>query len=183
MVGTVSFLRPEKGMDVLIDAMCLLKQKFSQVCCLIVEAGQERQALLEHIRQRKLEDTVLLIGFREDIPELLRIMDVFVLPSLEEGMPQSLLQALATERAVVASSVGGVPEVILNGETGLLVPPRDPIALAHQVEWLLREPDQGKTMGQAGRQVIVRNYSVESMLAKTEELYSSLWEKREKKAA
>ena len=110
-------------------------------------------------------------------------MDVFVLPSLEEGMPQSLLQALATERAVVASSVGGVPEVILNGETGLLVPPRDPIALAHQVEWLLREPDQGKTMGQAGRQVIVRNYSVESMLAKTEELYSSLWEKREKKAA
>jgi len=183
VVGTVSFLRPEKGMDVLIDAMWLLKKEFPQVCCLIVGAGQERQKLLEQIRRQQLEGTVVFTGFREDIPELLKVMDVFVLPSLEEGLPQSLLQALATERAVVASSVGGVPEVILNGETGLLVPPRDPGALAHQLEWLLRAPDQRKTMGQAGRQVIVRNYSVESMLTKTEELYSALWAKREKKAA
>ena len=183
VVGTVSFLRPEKGMDVLIDAMWLLKKEFPQVCCLIVGAGQERQKLLEQIRRQQLEGTVVFTGFREDIPELLKVMDVFVLPSLEEGLPQSLLQALATERAVVASSVGGVPEVILNGETGLLVSPRDPGALAHQLEWLLRAPDQRKTMGQAGRQVIVRNYSVESMLTKTEELYSALWAKREKKAA
>jgi len=183
VIGTVSFLRPEKGMDVLIEAMCLLKKKFPQVCCLIVGDGQEHQALLEHIRQRQLEGTVVLAGFREDIPELLRLMDVFVLPSLEEGMSQSLLQALATERAVVASSVGGVPEVIIHGKTGLLVPPRDPVALAQKVECLLREPGQGKAMGQAGRQVIVGHYSVDSMLMKTEELYSSLWKKREKKVA
>jgi glycosyltransferase involved in cell wall biosynthesis len=130
-----------------------------------------------------LEGTVILTGFREDIPELLRIMDVFVLPSLEEGMPQALLQALATERAVVASAVGGIPEVIHHGETGLLIPPRDPAALALQVDWLLRHPDQGKTMGQAGRQVIIRDYSFESMLTKTEELYASLWEKRESTVA
>jgi glycosyltransferase involved in cell wall biosynthesis len=183
VVGTVSFLRPEKGMDVLIDAMYLLKKKCPQVCCLIVGAGQERQKLLEQIRQRQLEETVMLPGFREDIPELLGIMDVFVLPSLEEGMPQSLLQALAMERAVVASSVGGVPEVIQHGQTGLLVPPRDSVALAEQVEWLLRESAQGRAMGQAGRQVIVRRYSVESMLTKTEELYASLWEKRMEKVA
>lgn len=183
VIGTISFLRPEKGMDVLIEAMCLLKKEFPQVCCLIVGDGQEHQALLEQIRQRQLEGTVVLAGFREDIPELLRLMDVFVLPSLEEGMPQSLLQALATERAVVASSVGGVPEVIIHGKTGLLVPPRDPVALAQKVECLLREPGQGKAMGQAGRQVIVGHYSVDSMLMKTEELYSSLWKKREKKVA
>ena len=183
VVGTVSFLRPEKGMEVLIEAMSLLKKDFPQVCCLIVGAGQERQTLLELICQRQLEETVILAGFREDIPELLRIMDVFVLPSLEEGMPQSLLQALATERAVVASSVGGVPEVIQHGQTGLLVPPRDPIALAHQVAELLREPAKGKTMGKAGRQVIAHHYSVDSMLTKTEELYAALLEKRTKKAA
>jgi len=183
VVGTVSFLRSEKGMDVLIDAMCLLKKEFPLVCCLMVGAGQERQKLLDQIRERNLEGTVVLTGFREDIPELLKVMDVFVLPSLEEGMPQSLLQAMAMERAVVASSVGGVPEVIRNGETGLLVQPRDPAALAHQIAWLLREPDQSKAMGQAGRQVIVRHYSVESMVTKTEALYSSLWEKHEAKAA
>jgi len=147
------------------------------------ELVKNAKKLLGQIRRQQLERTVVFTGFREDIPELLKVMDVFVLPSLEEGLPQSLLQALATERAVVASSVGGVPEVILHGETGLLVPPRDPGALVHQLEWLLRAPAQRKTMGQAGRQVIVRNYSVESMLTKTEELYSALWEKREKKAA
>ena len=183
VVGTVSFLRPEKGLDVLIEAMGLLKQEFSNVCCLIVGIGQEREKLLAQIRQQHLEETVVLTGFRDDIPELLRIMDVFVLPSLEEGMPQSLLQALAAERAIVASSVGGIPEVIINGQTGLLVPPRNPIALAQQIERLLREPEQRKAMGQAGRQVIVRHYSVESMLTKTEQLYLSLWKKRETKAA
>lgn len=183
VVGTVSFLRSEKGMDVLIDAMCLLKQEFPLVCCLMVGAGQERQKLLNQIRERNLEGTVVLTGFREDIPEFLKVMDVFVLPSLEEGMPQSLLQALAMERAVVASSVGGVPEIISNGETGLLVQPRDPVALAHQIAWLLREPDQGKAMGQAGRQAIVCHYSVESMVTKTEALYSALWGKHEAKAA
>lgn len=183
VVGTVSFLRSEKGMDVLIDAMCLLKKKFPLVCCLMVGAGPERQKLFDQIRERNLEETVVLTGFREDIPELLKVMDVFVLPSLEEGMPQSLLQAMAMERPVVASSVGGVPEVIRNGETGLLVQPRDPVALAHQIAWLLREPGQGKAMGQAGRQLIVCHYSVESMVTKTEALYSSLWEKREAKAA
>lgn len=183
VVGTVSFLRSEKGVDVLIDAMCLLKEDFPLVCCLVVGAGQERQKLLVQIRERNLERTVLLAGFREDIPELLKVMDVFVLPSLEEGMPQSLLQAMAMERAVVASSVGGVPEVIRNGKTGLLVPPRDSVALAHQIAWLLREPDRGRTMGQAGRQVILRHYSVESMVTKTEALYSSLLEKRDAQAA
>ena len=183
VVGTVSFLRSEKGMDVLIDAMCLLKKECPSVCCLMVGDGPERQTLLDHIRERDLERTVVLTGFREDIPELLQVMDVFVLPSLEEGMPQALLQAMAMERAVVASSVGGVPEVICNGETGLLVQPRDPVALAHHMAWLLREPHEGKAMGQFARQLIVGHYSMESMVAKTEALYSSLWEKRGAHAA
>jgi glycosyltransferase involved in cell wall biosynthesis len=91
VVGTVSFLRPEKGLDVLIDAVSLLQKEFSQVCCLIVGTGQEHQKLLEQIRQKKLDGVVVFAGFREDIPELLNAMDVFVLPSFEEGMPQSLL--------------------------------------------------------------------------------------------
>jgi glycosyltransferase involved in cell wall biosynthesis len=183
VVGTISFLRPEKGLDVLIDAVSLLQKEFSQVCCLIVGTGQEHQKLLEQIRQKKLDGAVVFAGFREDIPELLNAMDVFVLPSFEEGMPQSLLQALAMERAVVASAVGGVPEIVQDGQTGFLVPPRDPVALAEKVGSLFRNPDQGKVLGQAGRRVIKQDYSMEAMVAKTEQLYSSLWEKRETEAA
>ncbi len=183
VVGTVSFLRPEKGMDVLIESIGLVKKVFPQVCCLIVGTGQERQQLLEKISERQLENAVILAGFREDIPEVLGIMNVFVLPSLEEGLPQSLLQALAMERPVVASAVGGVPEVIRHQHTGLLVPPGDPVALAHQVEWLLSRPNHGKTMGKAGRNLIVQSHSVESMLTKTEELYATLWEQQKTVAA
>ncbi|MDH5562556.1 MAG: glycosyltransferase family 4 protein [Nitrospirota bacterium] len=183
IVGTVSFLRPEKGLDVLIDAVSLLQEEHSRVCCLIVGGGQERQRLVEHIRQRNLEKDVVLAGFREDIPELLNLMDVFVLPSLEEGMPQSLLQALAMERAVVASAVGGVPEIVRDGQTGFLVTPKDPLALADKIGQLLRDPAQRNMFGQAGRRVIEQAYSMEAMVIKTEQLYSSLWAERAKRAA
>ena len=183
VVGTISFLRPEKGLNVLIDAVSLLRKEFSQVCCLIVGTGQQHQKLLEQIRQQKLDGAVILTGFREDIPELLNVMDVFVLPSLEEGMPQSLLQALAMERAVVASAVGGVPEIVQEGQTGLLVSPRDSVALAEKVGSLFRHPDQGKVLGQAGHRFIKQEHSMEAMVTKTEQLYSSLWEKRESQAA
>ena len=183
VVGTISFLRPEKGLNVLIDAVSLLRKEFSQVCCLIVGTGQEHQKLLEQIRQQKLDGVVIFTGFREDIPELLNVMDVFVLPSLEEGMPQSLLQALAMERAVVASAVGGVPEIVQEGQTGLLVSPRDSVALAEKVGSLFRHPDQGKVLGQAGHRFIKQEHSMEAMVTKTEQLYSSLWEKRESQAA
>jgi glycosyltransferase involved in cell wall biosynthesis len=183
VLGTVSFLRPEKGLNVLIDAVSLLQKEFARVCCLIVGTGQEHQKLLEQIRQLKLDGAVIFTGFQENIPELLNAMDVFVLPSFEEGMPQSLLQALAMERAVVASAVGGVPEIVQDGQTGFLVSPRDPVALAEKVGVLFRHPDQGKVLGQAGREVIKQDYSMEAMVTKTEQLYSSLWEKREIQAA
>ena len=183
VVGTVSFLRSEKGIDVFIEAIDLLKKEFPSVYCLIVGDGPEHQTLLSLIRKRRLEKTIVLTGFREDIPELLQMMDVFVLPSLEEGMPQALLQAMAMERVVVASSVGGVPEVIRHGETGFLVPPRNPSALSQHLAWLLREPNQGKAMGQTSRQLIDSHYSMETMVKKTEALYSSLWEKHKTQAA
>ncbi len=183
VIGTVSFLRPEKGLNVLIDAVSLLQTVFPNVCCLIIGTGQGHQALLAQIRQNKLDETVILAGFREDIPELLRTMDVFVLPSLEEGMPQALLQALSMERAVVASSVGGIPEIIRDGQTGFLVSPQDPAALSEKIGTLLRDPDQRKAFGQGGRRVIAESYSLDGMLQKTEQLYSHLWKQRRNRAA
>lgn len=183
MVGTVTFLRHEKGIHILIEAVGLLKDRFPHLRCLIVGIGPEYSNLHALIRQHRLDSMVVFAGLRNDIPALLSLLDIFVLPSLEEGMPQSLTQALAMECPVVASEVGAVPEVIRNGHTGLLVPANNPQALAEKMDFLLFHPEQGKRMGQAGRNVIEQDYSFDRMLDQTEQLYVRLWEKRTGRAA
>lgn len=183
VVGTVTFLRHEKGIHVLLEAVRLLRDTFPRLRCLIVGTGPEYPNLLGLIHQYRLDSVVLFAGLREDIPDLLCLLNVFVLPSLEEGMPQSLTQALAMECPVVASEVGAVPEVIQDELTGLLVPAQNPEVLAQKIAFLLCHPDQGKRMGQAGRKVIERSYSLERMLDQTERLYAQLWEMRTNRAA
>lgn len=183
LVGTVTFLRSEKGVHVFIEAMDWLRKEFAQLRCVIVGDGPESSTLRQLVRDRQLDSVVVFAGLREDIPGILSLLDVFVLPSLEEGMPQSLTQALAMQCSVVASRVGGVPEVVRDGLTGLLVPAHDPQALAEKIALLLRNPEQGQRMGQAGRKAVERDYSREAMLDKTEQLYAHLWEKHIRRAA
>jgi glycosyltransferase involved in cell wall biosynthesis len=174
LVGAVTFLRPEKGMTVLVEAVRWLKKRFSTVECVIIGDGGEKAALFDRIRELGLEHCVHLVGFRHDVPALLAILDVVVIPSFEEGIPQSLTQALAMERPVVASAVGGVPEVVQDGVTGLLVPPRDPAILAEKIACLLHDPIAATRMGKVGRQVIQERYSMEHMLTQTEMVYGRL---------
>jgi len=174
LVGAVTFLRPEKGMDVLIEAVRWLKKRFSTLECVIIGDGGEKAALSDRIRVLGLEHSVHLVGFRQDVPALLAILDVVVIPSFEEGIPQSLTQALAMERPVVASAVGGVPEVVQDGVSGLLVPPRDPVILAEKIACLLHDPMAATCMGKVGRQVIQERYSMEQMLTQTEMVYRRL---------
>lgn len=174
LVGAVTFLRPEKGMAVLIEAVRWLKERFSTVECVIIGDGGEQPALLGRIRELGLEHCVHLVGFQQDIPALLAILDVVVIPSFEEGIPQSLTQALAMERPVVASAVGGVPEVVQDGLSGLLVPPRDPEILAEKIGCLLSDPMAATRMGKIGRQVIQERFSMEHMLTQTELVYRQL---------
>ena len=174
LVGAVTFLRPEKGMEVFIEAIRLLKETIPTVECLIIGDGEEKFTLSARIRELGFEDCVHMMGFRQDIPALLTLLDVVVIPSLEEGIPQSLTQALAMERPVVASAVGGVPEVVRDGVTGLLVPPRNPALLSEKIAFILNNPSLGVRMGQAGRRVIQERYSMESMLTQTENMYRRL---------
>jgi len=174
LVGAVTFLRPEKGIEVLIEAVRLLKKALPTLECLIIGDGAEKSTLTARARQLGLDRCVHIVGFREDIPALLTLLDVVVIPSFEEGVPQSLTQALAMKRPVVASAVGGIPEVVKDGVTGLLVPPRNPVILSEKIAFLLRNPSSGARMGQMGRQVIQERYSMESMLAETEHVYHRL---------
>jgi glycosyltransferase involved in cell wall biosynthesis len=178
VIGTVAFLRPEKGIERLIDAVELLRESFPRLWCVIVGNGPAYHQLLSRVQERNLERMVIFTGFRQDIPELLRLMEVFVLPSLSgEGLPQALTQALALERPIVASRDGAIPEVVRDGQTGLLADPNEPEVIAGKVAFLLQHPDRAKALGKAGRELVERQFSEECMLLKTEEVYNRIWER------
>jgi glycosyltransferase involved in cell wall biosynthesis len=175
VIGVVAFLRPEKGLEVLIEAVKLMKKTFPVLECLIIGEGGEKLHLLTQIQRLGLGHCVHLVGFRNDIPALLALLDVVVIPSLYgEGVPQSLTQALAMARPVVASTDGGIPEVVKDGITGLLIPPGNPTMLSEKVTFILKNPSSGSRMGQAGRRVIEERYSLNNMLTRTENLYRRL---------
>src|SRR5207247_11054153 len=121
-----------------------------------------------------LAERVVFAGYRADVPAVLDEVDVVVLPSSVEGMPLVLLEAMAHRRPVVATPVGGTPEVVVDGETGLLVPPRDPRALADAIRRLLDDPDLAKRLGDAGRRRVELHFSLEAMNRRILELYDEV---------
>ena len=175
LIGTVAFLRDYKGLDYLIEAAKLVTETHPECRFLLVGDGPERMNLLRRIHELGLSSRVVLAGFREDIPQLVAAMDIFVVSSVEgEGLPQSLTQAMAMERPVVATAVGSIAEVVKHEVTGLLVTPSNPAALAEQIEVLIRDQALCEKLARAGRELIVQSYSLEHMLDRTEGLYASL---------
>jgi glycosyltransferase involved in cell wall biosynthesis len=121
-----------------------------------------------------MADRVKFLGFRDDVPSLLQAMDVFVLPSLSEGLPLSVLEALSLKKPVVASDVGGIPEIIENGVTGYLVPPENPEALAEKITLLLQNPERAAVIGQAGRRRVEEDFSLPRMIREHQSLYEEI---------
>jgi glycosyltransferase involved in cell wall biosynthesis len=123
--------------------------------------------------RKNVNGNVKFLGWRQDIHELMPVFDIFVLPSLNEGMGRVLVEAMAAGKPVVASRVGGIPDLVHDGETGYLVPPADAKALSDAILKLLKNPDQAKLMGQRGKECC-RQFSLEAMIAKLDNLYSDL---------
>jgi glycosyltransferase involved in cell wall biosynthesis len=144
----------------------------------VVGDGPERAQLEALAGQLGLADRVHLAGHQQDVRPWLAALDVLVLSSDWEGMPNALLEAMAAGLPIVATAVGGVPEVVVDGATGLLVPPGDPSALAEAITRLLRDPDLRRTMGQAGRARVERRFSINETVRLTEELYATLLEEK-----
>lgn len=118
-----------------------------------------------------LGSAVSFLGFRQDVTALMNMSDVLVLSSLREGLPNVILEALALAKPVVATRAGGIPEIIRDGETGLLVPPEEPEQLAEALLRLLRNPQEGKKLGARGRSVVAREFNVETMTHKIADVY------------
>lgn len=172
IVGTVSRLKPIKGINYFLKAAKTVLETHKNIVFLIVGDGPLEDELKDMARALGIHDRVFFLGFQEDVTEMLSIMDVFVLTSLHEGIPVSLLEAMWLGLPVVATRVGGVPEVVEHGRSGLLAPPRDEKAIAKAILAML-SPRAKEIASQAERRVI-EEFSIQQMVERTEEVYGQL---------
>ncbi len=172
VVGNVAALVPHKGQRHLIDAAALVVRQVPDARFVIAGEGELRPALERTIKDHALEKHVVLAGFRPDVLSLHKAFDMFVMSSVTEGLGTSVLDAMACGKPVVATTAGGIPEVVVDEETGVLVPPRDHHALAHAIVRLLNDADLRRRMGHAGLVRVRRKFSAERMVQQTLKVYT-----------
>lgn len=179
MVATVvARLHPQKGHRDLIAAIPAVLKRVPNAVFLLVGDGELRDEIEGAIESQGLSRSVLLLGARNDVPKLLAISDLFVLPSLWEGMPNAVMEAMATGLAVVATRVDGIPEVVVDGETGVLVRAGQPAELAGAISELLVDKGRREAMGMAGRARILAEFSLDVCVERYLDLYRDLLAER-----
>jgi glycosyltransferase involved in cell wall biosynthesis len=193
VVGVLARLAPCKGLEVFIDAARMVADRVPDARFLsvgdegalngdAVRAGASyRYALEQHAERLGLRDRVVFTGFRLDVPEVLAELAISVLPSVTgEGLPNSVLESMAAGLPVIATDAGGTKEAVVDGETGMLVPPSDAVSLARVIGQLLADPDLRMRFGEAGRRRIAERFSLERMAHEMQGLYARLLEARER---
>jgi glycosyltransferase involved in cell wall biosynthesis len=172
IVANIGALTPQKNQHDLVEAAALVVREVPDARFVILGEGELHEALAHQIKHKHLERHILLGGFRTDVLELLKDVDVFALSSTHEGMCTSLVDAMAAGKPAVATAVGGVPEVIADGETGFLVPPRDVKAMAARLVTLLKDEGLRARMGQAALARARQRFTVERMVEETAAVYA-----------
>jgi len=176
IIGALGNIKPEKGYDTLINAAPSVLRKAPDALFLIVGGVYQHEAhyrdLQTRISELGLQDRVRFTGYRDAARQVLQLLDVYVLPSKSEGTSIALLEAMASERPIVATSVGGTPDILDHGRTGLLIPPGDPAALANSILHLLRNPAIASALGVAARQTVETRWDAHTMLEKYCTLYN-----------
>jgi glycosyltransferase involved in cell wall biosynthesis len=180
VVGLAGALTPWKGHEIFLDAARLVSRRSSEPLLFVVAGGHlgdaDRRAALErHAAALDLRDRVRFTGFCDDVPRLLSALDIAVTPSLRpDPLPGSVLEAMAVTRPVIASRIGGIPEIVDDGVTGVLVPPGDAHALADSLQRLIEAPARCADMGRAGRATIERRFRLDTSVRHLVEVYASL---------
>jgi glycosyltransferase involved in cell wall biosynthesis len=179
LVGTVARLQRVKGVECLIEAANYIVESVPDARFLIVGDGPQKAELEYRIKQLDLSSRFIFAGTRGDVPAILSALDLFVLPSLSEALGIAVIEALLMRVPVVATNVGGVPEVVKNRETGLLVPPKDPIRLGEAIAYVYSNRDRAIAMARAGERRVRGMFEISRLARKQVELYEMLLARRQ----
>jgi glycosyltransferase involved in cell wall biosynthesis len=171
LIGVVARLQPEKGVQHFVEAASQVAAAVPEARFVVVGDGPLRDALAALATQLGVGERILFTGFRLDAPALVRYMDLLVVPSLNEGTPLVVLEAMSAGIPIVASAVGGIPEQVRHGREALLVSPADPRALACAMTRLLHQPELAHMLGRAAHQRALECFSPETLLSRTEDVY------------
>jgi glycosyltransferase involved in cell wall biosynthesis len=174
VVGCVARLEPEKGVAILLEAFSLVLKHQPNAKLLIAGDGGERERLRSTSGRLGLNGSVHFLGTRSDIPEVLATCNVVALPSIHEGLPMALLEAMAAGKAVVATRVGAIPDVVRDGRSGLLVPPGNVTSFAQALSFLIGDQNKRQEMGVEAHKVVKESYSFNRMIESYEALYQSV---------
>jgi glycosyltransferase involved in cell wall biosynthesis len=174
VVGMVARLDLQKGFEYLLRAVRELCNTMSGFKVVIVGEGPDRRAIEAMVQEYGLQSSVILAGQQSNMPGVYAAMDIFVLPSLNEGLPMTILEAMAASKPVIATRVGAIPKVINDGENGLLVNPRNSEALRNALASLLSDPDKCRRMGESAHDWVSRNFTSEAMALKYRQLYDEI---------
>lgn len=177
VIGTITRMEAQKAVHHFIAAISIVLQKFPDLKVLIAGSGPLKEEIKEMITRLSLEGNIKLLGWRNDAPDVIAALDIFCQSSLWEGCPMVLLEAMANDKPIVATDVGGVREIVEDRITGILVPPADPNALAEAISRLLIDKVMAEGMGRSGRERVEQFFTLDLMLQRYERLYLDLLER------
>ncbi len=171
-------LEPQKGHRILLEALSLLRNDWPQVRLVCLGEGALKEELIRATRDLKIEKLVHFAGFQSNVGDWLAAADIGVLPSFYEGLPLTAVETLAAGVPLVATAVDGTPEVVIDGETGLLVPPGNPGAMAEAIGRLAREPGLRRNLAASGRRFVLERFTIQRQVEQSSDLYLSEWRRK-----
>jgi glycosyltransferase involved in cell wall biosynthesis len=180
IITLVAVLRAQKRHELVIAGAAEVIKVFPQARFLFVGDGPGRDRVEQEIKNAQLEAQILMTGYREDIPAILSFTDLGIISSVAEGIPQFLFQIMAMGKPVIATAVGGIPEIVTSGVNGVLIPPEDPAALAKALVQVLGDPGSARRLGEEGRRLVEQEYTVEKMAEKVYRVYQQVYERKQR---
>lgn len=174
LLGVIGRLSPEKGQIFFLQALAKLSENYPQVTALIVGEGPDEKKLKEYCFSKKLDSKVVFTGYQKDITSIYKSLDLVILPSLSEGMPNVALEGMLFGKPVIGTKTGGIPEVVIDEQTGILVPAADPDSLSKEMLELLGDKSKMRIFSDNSRKYVLENFSLEKRVRSIVELYREL---------
>ena len=174
IVGSVARLSKQKGLSYLIDAVAKLKSDTQKMIFLVIGDGPDKDEFVKYAKLKGVDDMICFLGFKDNARSYLKAFDLFILPSIYEGLPIAIIEAMMESKPIIATSAGAVNEMLVNGETGLIIPSKNPDAIVKSVKELIADPHRRHVMGEKARQTAKEKFNIGIMAKKTFGLYEEL---------